>query len=623
MSETLKKHQSLLICLTLIAATIIAYEPVRHNEFISYDDTLYITENPRVQRELSPDSIIWAFTKSHAANWHPITWLSHMLDYQLFGLNPFGHHLVSTTVHIINVLLLFWILSSITEATWASAFVAAVFALHPLQVESVAWASERKTVLSGLFWFMTIAVYIWYTKKPGIWRYISVFAIYGLCIMTKPVVVTLPFVLILLDYWPLGRIGGQKTEDRGQQKRTWVRLVIEKIPLFALSAILSVITVIAQQKDNTILSLKTRPLDLRIANMFASYMKYIYKMIWPSKLTVYYPYFTSDFRWDTAAVCILLFTLITIFLIYMAQRRRYLLFGWLWFAVTLVPVIGLVQAGRQAMANRYMYIPMLGLLIIIGWAAKDFINDNRRRKLIAAALVTVVLCCLVILTRGQVKHWQNSLALFEYAQKCTQMNTITEIHYGAALLEADRIKEAETHLQNAVNISPNYPVARFNLGKVFLKEGRFNEAIECFNTYEGLPEHMVEAYIYLGVAYTQLGRYKPAIQNFTKALDLQPNNCEALNHLAWLMATAPQITAEDANKAIELAERACELTGYRNAMILDTLAAAYATADRFEEAVTMANKAIEAARAAGQKDIIGAIQDHLELFQKGQPYRQK
>jgi tetratricopeptide (TPR) repeat protein len=326
---------------------------------------------------------------------------------------------------------------------------------------------------------------------------------------------------------------------------------------------------------------------------------------------------------DEAVVCCLLFTLITIFVIYKVQGRRYLLFGWLWFTGTLIPVIGLIQAGPQAMANRYMYIPILGLLIIIGWAAKEVINDNRGQKHIPAALAAVVLCCLVILTRGQVKHWQNSLALFEYAQKCTEMNALTETSYGAALLEAGRIKEAETHLKKAVNVSPNYSVARFNLGRVFLKEGRFNEAIECFNTFEGPPEHMVEAYIHLGVAYTQLGRYNPAIQNFAKAVNLQPNNCDALNNLAWLIATAPQITAEDANKAIGLAELACKLTGNKNPGLLDTLAAAYAAGGRFDEAVITAQKAIEAAKRTDQDTLIIILQDRIKLYQSGQRCRRK
>ena len=394
-----------LISASLVMATLVAYEPIRHNGFINYDDDVYITKNSDVQRGLTRDSVIWAFTKPHQYMWHPLTTLSHMLDCELFGLNPLGHHLVSLALHIVNALLLFWILVSLTGSTWASAFVAAMFALHPLQVESVAWAAERKTVMSGLFWFLTIAVYIWYAKKPGIGRYIVVFAIYALCIMTKPVVVTVPLTLLLLDYWPLERLNS---------KHSILRSIIEKIPLLVLSVILSILTVIAQHSGKAIVPLEAKPLDQRIAHLFVSYITYIGKMIAPSRLAVFYPYKYATFSNASVIICMLLFILITVLCIYIGRRKKYVAVGWLWFVVTLVPMTGLVQAGSQAMADRYMYISMLGLLIIVVWAIKEIASKRPHWRVIAAVLTVVVLSSAIILTRIQVRYWESSLTLFEH-----------------------------------------------------------------------------------------------------------------------------------------------------------------------------------------------------------------
>jgi hypothetical protein len=340
-----------LISAGLVAAIAIAYEPMRHNGFVDYDDTEYITKNPNVTGGITCDSVIWAFTKTHAANWHPLTWLSHMLDCELFGLDPLGHHLVSLMFHIANTLLLFRILNSVTGATWASAFAAAVFALHPFQVESVVWASERKTVISGLFWLLTIAAYIHYTRQPRLRRYLLVLLVFGLCIMTKPVVVTLPLVLLLLDYWPLERLN--RGSPPAGKTVPLSRLFIEKIPLLVLSAILSVMTIIAQRSGGVLIELEKMPLDYRIANMFVSYIRYIYKMIWPSEMAVLYPLPPLNLLKTTVVVCTLLFVLMSVLSIYIGRRRRYAAVGWLWYVGTLVPMVGLVQVGSQAMADRY------------------------------------------------------------------------------------------------------------------------------------------------------------------------------------------------------------------------------------------------------------------------------
>ncbi len=693
MTPASKKYQSILICLALVAATIVAYEPIRHNGFVSYDDKDYVAANPNVTGGITRDSVVWAFTKSHARNWHPLTWLSHMLDVQLFGLNRLGHHLVSVSLHIVNSLLVFWILANITGLFWPSAFVAAVFALHPLQVDSVAWAAERKTVLSGLFWFLTIAVYIWYTRKPGIWRYMAVFVIYGLCIMTKPVVITLPLVLLLLDYWPLERIGGRRTEDGGRPNTTVGQLITEKIPLFAISAILIVITLISQSDEKGMLpTLDMLPLGSRIANVFVAYIRYIGKSIWPGGLAVFYPYQLINPVSVKAIVCFLLFILITALSIYAGRRRKYLVVGWLWFVVSLVPMIGLVQAGAQSMANRYMYLSMLGLLIIVAWSVKDFVGKRPGRRAVTAVSAIMVLSAAIIVTRTQIGHWKSELTLFEYALKVTKNNAIAENNYAGALFREGRLREAKIHYENAVRIDPKYSFkACNNLGYIFLQEGKPDESASCFsellkqepdlpNAIFGLamalsmqgkydeaikyfkkvmeldpefpnirakmgtallmakrPDEAVaclnealkdsddkmEVYVNLAIAYSQLGDFKQSIQNRNKAAALQSNNPEVLNNLAWLLATAGDISKQDADKAVIFAERACKLTGNKNLGFLDTLAAAYAAAGKFDEARATAEKAIKDAKTAGREELVREIEGRLQLYQKGFRYIQK
>jgi hypothetical protein len=346
-----EKLVKLLVYIGLVAATFAAYEPTLHNGFVNYDDDVYITENPSVTGGITLNSVVWAFTQPHYYMWHPLTTLSNMLDCQLFGLKASWHHLVSLLFHIVNVLLVFWIFTNLTGAIWPGAFIAAVFALHPVQVESVAWAAERKTVLSGLFWFLTISVYIWYTKRPAIGRYILLFLVFGLCVMTKPVVVTLPFALLLLDYWPLERVKWQLSikpltpNAKSPRKISAALLIIEKIPLLLLSAVLAVVTFISQQSGEVVNSLEKLPLNLRIANAFISYTRYIGKIIWPSGLAVIYPYFHLNLTNAAVIICTLLFVLATVFCIYIGRRKKYVLVGWLWYVGTLVPMIGLVQAG--------------------------------------------------------------------------------------------------------------------------------------------------------------------------------------------------------------------------------------------------------------------------------------
>jgi tetratricopeptide (TPR) repeat protein len=671
-------HTRTIIYIGIVAITLIAYEPIRNNGFVSYDDPRYITANPDIKAGITWQSFGRAFTQPHYYMWHPLTTLVNMLNYELFGMNAVGHHIVSLLLHIISALLLFRIFSDMTGAIWASAFVAAVFAVHPVQVESVAWAAELKTATSGLFWLLTMVVYIRYTNQPRTGRYLLLQLVFGLCILTKPTVVTLPFVLLLLDYWPLGRV-------------KWGRSIIEKIPLLVMSAILSAITFVASQRGGAVASLERIPLDFRIANMFISYMRYIGKAIWPSRLAVFYPPLPSNLPETTAVVCASLFILMTALSIYIGRRKRYIVVGWLWYVGALVPTIGLVQAGAQAMANRYMYIPILGLLIIIAWAVRDIIADRPRWKIIPAVLAVAALSSAIILTRMQVRHWQNSMTLFEYALQVSENNAVAENSYGCALFEAGRDSEAVLHLSNAVRISPIFSEARNNLGKVFLKQGKLNEAIACFNELinrkkdsaevnynlavalsiqkkydaaakyfartlvldpkyldvhskmgavllaagradEAIPHlnealqinpEQVEVYVKLGTAYTLFGKYELAIQNWTRAVELEPNNAGVLNNLAWLLATVSDASARKADKAIEFATRACELTGYNDPEQLDTLAVAYAAAGRFDDALAKAKQAVNIAKVRSQDKLVSEIQSRIELYQAGHSYIQK
>jgi protein O-mannosyl-transferase len=538
-SEHQQKHIKIFICAGIVAAALIAYEPVRHNNFVNYDDNAYITENPQVTSGITLKSLGEAFTKSHFYMWHPLTTISHMLDCQIFDLNPAGHHFTSLLLHILSTLLLFWILNYLGGTIWLSAFLAGVFALHPVQVESIAWAAERKTVLSGLFWLLTIAVYIRYAKQPGFGRYLLVLIVFGLCIMTKPVVAPVPFVLLLLDYWPLDRlrwgqpVKGKAKSKSNQKPASW--LIAEKIPLLAMSVFLSVMTFTAQRQGGVVPTLERMPMDYRIANMFLSYIRYIGKLIWPSGLAVCYPHphlTVSDWR---VLICMGAFILITIMCVYIGRRKKYIAVGWLWYVGSLAPVIGLVQSGAQAMANRYMYIPMLGLLIIIGWGIKEFIDKQPKLKIAAAIFGVTALLSLMVLTRMQVKHWENTLTLFEYTLDVTKDNPSAENTYAVALFNEGRFKEAEYHYAKAIRLAPAFTTAIANLSKLYLEEGKYDESIAGLKEIISHNEETADTYYNLATALSLQQKYDEAAKYFKKSLELNPVNPDAQMRLGIVL----------------------------------------------------------------------------------------
>jgi tetratricopeptide (TPR) repeat protein len=536
---------------------------VRHSDFVDYDDDMYVTENPHVKNGITGESISWAFTTGHAYNWHPLTWLSHMLDCQLFGIEPGWHHLTNLLLHIINTLLLFSVLKRMTGALWASGFVAVALALHPLHVESVAWISERKDVLSTLFWLLTMAAYLWYVRRPGLSRYLLTLLCFALGLMAKPMLVTLPFVLLLLDYWPLGRFQleqatkdaepqGCKPANTSSQWRVFHRLIWEKIPLLALAVVSSIVTFIAQRSGGALVQTGTLSLDVRIANSLVSYLRYVTKMIYPSRLAVFYPYHSLSLL--LAIACLVILAVVTVAVIYAGRRRRYLTVGWLWYLGTLVPVIGLVQVGSQSMADRYTYVPLIGLFIIIAWGVSDVSARWRYQKIVLTICYATVLTILLISTRMQVRHWQNSFTLFERTLAVTEDNSITNNHYGAFLLEQGRFEKALAQFNEALRISPGFHEAHKNKGSALLDMGKFDEAIATFGELLLAAPDWPNAHYWLGVAYARKGAYQQAIKPFKEALQLSPDWPEAYNDLAlvYLLLGRYDLAIENYKQALRL-----------------------------------------------------------------------
>jgi tetratricopeptide (TPR) repeat protein len=524
----------LLICLFLILITFAAFWQVRHNEFISLDDNLYVTENLHVQRGLTVKGLAWALTRSYAGHWHPITWLSHMLDYNLYGLNPGGHHMTNVFFHVANTLLLFLLLEKMTGALWRSGFVAALFAVHPLHVESVAWVAERKDVVFTLFWILTLWAYSFFVKKPKLGRYLMVLLCFILSLMSKPMAVTLPFVLLLMDFWPLGRFKLEKSIDAAQQGIPLSRLILEKIPLFLLTAGFSVFTLLSHWKGGALTSFVKIPLGMRIGNALVSSIDYITKMIWPAHLAVLYPHPMSLPIWETVGAALLLIILTA--LMFIAGRRwPYLIVGWLWYLGTLVPVMGLVQAGPQAMADRFTYIPLIGLFIVVAYGVPDLLTRWRYRNIVLAASGGLVLTILIITTLSQVRLWQNSITLFNHTLKVTGDNPIIHNNLGVTLMKQGREKEAWAHCTRALEINPNYADALYNQGALLVGQGKDQEAMALFaKTLRIKPSH-AEAHHYLGVLLTKQGKIQEAIHHFMEAVRAKADYGEAYRNLGIVL----------------------------------------------------------------------------------------
>jgi protein O-mannosyl-transferase len=625
------------LCLVLAAMSFAVFGQTLRHEFVDFDDDLYITENPMVARGLTRKGIVWAFTHVHSANWHPLTWLSHMLDCQLYGLHPGGHHLTNVIVHTATVIALFLVLRQMTGALWRSAFVAAVFAIHPLRVESVAWVAERKDVLSGLFFMLTLGAYVRYARHP--WssaRYGLVVLLFAMGLMCKPMLVTLPVVLLLLDYWPL-----QRTESEG-------RLVLEKLPLLALSAASGVATLLAQ--TGAMPSIKSFSLPVRLANALASCMVYLGQMVWPAGLAVFYPYPHNGLPpWEVALAGTLLAGLSAVTL-WQRRKQPWLLVGWIWYLVMLLPVVGIMQVGSQAHADRYTYLPQIGIYVAVTW----WVAQWQVSRMVLGGLMTAVLVVLMVCARQQTAYWQNSETLWTHTLACTTDNDIAQNNLGNALRQIGRLDEAITHYQNALlirpdyaephnnlgsilgqlgrtdeaiaqfqmalQINPDFAEARYNLGNAFLRKGKVDEAITYFQEALQSKPDFAEAHNKLGNALQQRGRLDEAIAHYQKALEIRPHFAGAQNDLAWCLATCAETSLRNGNKAVELARQANALTGGENPVILHTLAAAFAEAGRFPEAVETAQYALRLAGAQSNTRLAGQLQSEIKLYQAGMPF---
>ena len=793
------------ICLILAMVTTAVYFPLRHYEFVNYDDDVYVTLNPHLRNGLNREAVDWSFaagliySSPNVDYWRPLSYLSHALDIELFGFDPGGHHLMSLAMHVAATISLFWVLNLMTGALWRSAFVAALFALHPLHVESVAWIAERKDVLSGLFFILTLGAYTQYSGQPfTMSRYLLVLGLFGLALMSKPIVVTLPFVMLLLDYWPLGRVTGDKwrgTSENREKPSTLnpqlSTLLLEKLPFFLLAIGSGIFAVHSQKAVGAASLLDQESLFVRMGNALVSYTAYLLNLFWPVKLAVFYPYPTALPVWPVAGAVVLLAG-ITLLVLAAARRCPWLPVGWLWYLGMLLPVIGILQVGAQARADRYTYLSFIGLFLMITWTVGDLCPPWRQRKLVLGAAMAIVLAILTVCTSVQVSYWRDSESLWTHTLACTSDNFVGHnnlgnallqkgnvdeaiVHYqmalqikpdfaethnnlgnalcqkgrvdeaivyyqkalqinpddaevcynfGNALLKSGRVDEAIANYQRAVRLNPNYAEAHNNLGNALLKMGDVAEAINqfqatlkikpdsaeaCYNIgnalltmggvdeaiayYEkalrikpdyaeacnqlgttllktdnvdeaiayyqkalkikpnnaevcynlanaliqkgSLDEAMVhyqealqikpdyaEAHINLGNALLQKGSVNEAMVHYQEALRIKPDSPRVLNNLAWLLATSPDAHLRNGVRAVNYAERACELTHYGVSPLVSTLAAAYAEAGRYDDAMAAAQKACALATAAGEPDLLEQNQKLLALYRARQPYHE-
>ena len=608
------------LCLFLVAITWFVFGQTIRFPFVDFDDPHYIYENPQITRGLSATGIVWAFTHVVGGNWHPLTTISHMLDCQLFGLNAGGHHFTNVLLHTIAVVLLFLVLRNMTSSanavagigdagrdqrsrlqhsntTWRSVFVAAVFAIHPLRAESVAWIAERKDVLSAVFFMLTLLAYVHYTRKKTFGSYLMMSILFAAGLMSKPMLVTVPIVLLLLDYWPLGRVRNHSSDDsRGH-------LVLEKIPLFILSAACALATVFAQQAA----SMQRVSLFSRLANAVITYVIYIWQMLWPQRLAVFYPFAGTSAMWQVSLAVVFLIT-VTAAAIWLRQRRPYFFVGWFWYLSMLVPVIGIVQVGLQAHADRYTYLPQIGLYVLLTWMFSEILktpNTERPtsnvefrtnhstfgvgRWAFGVCLPVIMVAALAWTARSQAAYWRDSEVLWTHALAVTRGNYYAHSSLADLLMRKGQLNEAIVQSQEALRIRPDDADAENNLG----------------------------------LAYLQLGNEREAVTHFESSLKDSPNNLNARTNLSWVLATSVDSFMRDGQRAIELASSVVRDSKRENPIVLRTLAAAYAETGNFSDAIDMAQRAEQAARATGETGLAVDLERNIESYRLNQPIRSR
>jgi tetratricopeptide (TPR) repeat protein len=700
--------------LLLALVTLLAYLPASRDGFVNYDDQDYVTENSVVQKGLTWTGIKWAFTTSHASNWHPLTWLSHMADCELFGLNPGAHHLVNVLFHAANAVLLLVLLLRLTGELWPGAFVAALFAWHPLHVESVAWISERKDVLSTLFALLTLLAYTRYAQKrsrvegresmakssvpaldplarrsgaetarPSTFDYALALIFFALGLMAKPMLVTLPFVMLLLDYWPLRRVRSAECGVRSQkssvsqpagapkqsegdstpwraeaERRRLNRLIFEKWPFFLLAAVSCVVTFLvqSQRSGDAVASLELVPLHYRFCNALVSYGFYLLKMVWPVGLAVFYPmsdHLTRILMAATASAVVLV--IISSFVWRAGRARAYLPVGWLWFLGTLVPVIGFVQVGGAALADRYTYIPSIGVFIAVTFGVCDLADRFQFPKKAIATAAALILATCLILTENQLRYWHDSETLFAHALAVTKNNHVAHVNLGVALEQKGKLNEALAeyraaeqlapelyHIHNnlgnlldnlghpnkalteyrwAVLLNPSLPSLHNGAGMVLAELGRFDEAMSQFKEAARLDPTYPWAHFEIGKMRLKQGRDAEAIDEFREALRIAPDNFQILAYTAYVLAAEENPEVRDGKTALVLAIKANTLTGGTQPLVLDVLGMACAANGDFSNALAVAQNALDLATTARMKKL-ELLQQRLELYKNHQPWRE-
>ena len=585
---------ALAVCIFLTALIWIVFGQTLRHDFVNFDDDRYVYENTEVSRGLTLEGFKWVLTHSHANLWHPLTTLSHMADCQIYGLNVGGHHFTNVVLHNLGAILLFLVFRGMTGSIWRSAFVAAIFAIHPMRVESVAWVAERKDVLSGVFFMLTLGAYLRYTRKPSIGRYLTMSIFLACGLMSKATFVTVPLVLLLLDYWPLGR--GQKSEVRGQRSeiQIWLSLVAEKIPLLALSAAASVATVFAQTV--TMASLEQLPLLARLKNAAVSVIAYLRQTFWPTHLAAFYPHPHDQLNIWVVLACVALIVVLTLLAIFFGRKHPYVFVGWFWYLLLLVPVLGIVQAGLQARADRFTYLPHIGITMLLTWTCADLTQQLRNRQAILASVATFVIAASIILAYKQTIYWRDSISLWEHALAVTRDNQTAHQNLAAALWTKGRIAESHVHSRAAA-------IAH---ARTTLRDYPFDIA-----THNDL-----------GVLLVQNGDVRGGIEQWEISLQLNPDDGNALNNLAWVLATYPEDSIRDGKLAVELAEKATRLPGGNVPIVLRTLAAAYAESGDFSKAIGTAQRAIDLATAQNNTSLSATLRHEIELYQVRTPYRE-
>jgi tetratricopeptide (TPR) repeat protein len=660
---------TLIICLFLVAISLAVFGQTICYDFVNFDDDLYVYNAPVIKAGITIHGLALAVTAPHARNWHPLTTISHMLDCQLYGLNAGGHHGTNVLLHTIAVLLLFFVLRQMTSAVWKSAIVAALFAIHPLHVESVAWVSERKDVLSAVLFLLMLSAYVRYTRTHSITHYLVVAVLFAAGLMSKPMLVTAPFILLLVDYWPLRRfeerssVEDDKNLSPGNEKRTITSLLLEKIPLLVLSAAACGITFVLQKRATG--AIAPLPLLWRVQNALVSHIIYIWKTVWPTRLAIFYPHPNNTLTiWQVAGAMTLLLA-ITLAAIALRKQRPYLFTGWFWYVGMLVPVIGLVQVGEQGHADRYTYLPHIGLFMLAVWLVADLTAVHKSRARFAVAAAGVIIVALVWAAVIQTSYWRNSETLWTHALAVTSDNDLAhnnlgylyidrgeldkaishfeaaskirsrklDPHYnvGSAFVQmnlADALglkglaDEAMLHYEEAIKLVPNYADAYYNRGNILFANGRLDEAIADWEkTLQIQPNH-ADAHTCLGNALLRQGLRTEALAHYAKAMVLAPEDPHSRNNIAWLLATSSDTAIRDGARAVGFANEAVQLSGGREPSFLRTLAAAYAESGRFSEAVAAARQASVIATMQGKTRLANSLEKDLLLYRGHLPLRE-